>query len=204
MDCKFVASKLVQYLDEDLPAAIYREITEHLDRCYLCVEEYHELVRVTDLARQTLRCPVYCDGYDRLRKQLRQIETSDIFYFPRRLRVLRTALTGAAITAAAVLFAVSVGLPAIEAIHALDAVMDAQAAGEGPVADPTQARGHSLIAWSSGIRWAEKLSFESKVGPQPPDEEQSSGEEPMTRGLPATPPGVVLSPFCGSRMIVLA
>lgn len=204
MDCKLVGSKLVRYLDEDLPAAIYRQITDHLDHCYLCAEEYHELVRITDLARETLRCPVYRDGFERLQSQLRQPETSDILYFPRRLRVLKSALTGSAVTAAVLLFALSVGVPAVQAIQAIGAVVDAQVTGTGPVADPTQGRGNSLIAWSSGIRWAETLSFDVEDAPQEPAEEQPALPEPMTRTLQGTPPGAVLPPSCKSGMIVLA
>jgi len=205
MDCKLVSSKLVQYLDEDLPTPIYRQITDHLDHCYLCAEQYHGLVRVTELARQTLRCPVYRDNYDSLRTQLRrQPEPADILYFPRRLRVLRTVLTGTAVTAAVLLFVAAVGLPAIEAIQAIDAVMDAEVTGRGPVADPAQARGHSLLAWSSQIRWAERLSLDLKEAPEQPAQEQPSVQEPMTRALPGTPPSAVLPAFCASRVIVLA
>ncbi|MCX5771610.1 MAG: zf-HC2 domain-containing protein [Candidatus Hydrogenedentes bacterium] len=205
MDCKLVSSKLVQYLDEDLPAAIYQQITAHLDHCYHCAEEYRELVRVSDLARQTLRCPVYRDNYASLSRQLRrQPVPADILYFPRRLRVLRTALTGTAVTAAVLLFVMSVGIPAIEAIQALDAVVDAQVTGRGPVADPTLARGHSLVAWSSGIRWAESLAFKPEAPAEQPDQEQPSVEEPMSRTLPATPPSVVLPAICRSGVIVSA
>ena len=204
MDCKLVSSKLVQYLDEDLPAPLYQQITDHLGHCYLCCEEYHELVRVTDLARQTLRCPVYHDRYDRLRKQVRQPEPANLIYFPRRLRVLKTALTGTAVAAALLLFIAAVGLPAIEAIQAIDAVMDDQVTGRGPVTDPAQARDHSLIAWSSQIRWAESLAFRPEQPAEQPAEQDQNVQKPMTRALPATPPTVMLPPFCTSRVIVLA
>ena len=205
MDCKLVSSKLVQYLDEDLPAPIYQQITDHLDHCYLCAEQYHGLVRVADLARQTLRCPVYHDGYDLLERQVRrQPEPADILYFPRRLRVLRTVLTGTAVTAAVLLFVMSVGLPAIEAIQAIDAVMDAQVTGRGPVADPGQARGHSLLAWSSQIRWAESLAFSPEAPAQQPEKQDQTVQQPVTRALPGIPPSAVLPAFCASRVIVLA
>ncbi|HUW59998.1 MAG TPA: hypothetical protein VMZ06_03245 [Candidatus Bathyarchaeia archaeon] len=205
MDCKLVSSKLVQYLDEDLPVTINDQITNHLDHCYLCAEEYREMARIADLARQTLRCPVYHDGYDLLERQVRrQPELADILYFPRRLRVLRTVLTGTAVTAAVLLFVMSVGLPAIEAIQAIDAVMDAQVTGRGPVADPGQARGHSLIAWSSQIRWAESLAFKPEAPAQQPEKEDQTVQQPMTRALPGTPPSAVLPAFCKSRVIVLA
>jgi len=205
MDCKLVSSKLVEYLDEDLPAPIYRKIADHLEHCYVCAEEYHGLARVADLARQTLRCPVYRDNYDSLRRQLRRRpEPADVLYFPRRLRVLRAALTGTAVTAAILLFVMSVGIPAIETIQAIDAIVDAQVTGRGPVTDPAQARGHSLLAWSSQIRWAERLSFDMKEAPQQPAEEDPNVQKPMTRALPATPPSAVLPAFCRSRVIVLA
>ena len=204
MDCKLVTSKLVQYLDDDLPAPIYQQISDHFDQCYLCAEQYHELVRVTDLARQTLRCPVYHDGYDRLRSQLRQPEPANLFYFPRRLRVLKNTLTGTAVAAAVILFVAAVGLPASETIQAIDAVIDVQVSGTGPVAAPAQARGHSLIAWSSQIRWADSLAFRPEVQAQEPETQNQNVQQPVTRALPATPPSAVLPAFCKSHVIVLA
>lgn len=200
MECKLVSSRLAQYLDEDLPEPIYREISDHLDHCYLCWEEYHELVRVTDLAREALRCGTYRDRYDVLRAQLRQEAAPvAVTYFSPRLRVLRAVFTGLTVAAAALVALTSIGLPAIETLQTLNAAMQEQAFGEGEVPAPEPARGHSLMAWSSQIRWAESLTVnhsETKVAP--PEPEDAAMPDPVSSVVPVAIP----FPFCRPGVIV--
>jgi hypothetical protein len=93
------------------------------------------------------------------------------------------------VAAAVAIFTVMVGLPAVEAVQAFDAVVSTQLSKDAPVAAPAQVRGHSLVAWSSQIRWAEKMSLDVREAPKAPvAQKQPAGKEPVTRALPATPP----------------
>lgn len=207
MDCKMVSKNLVRYLDEDLPPALLAQISDHLDHCYLCLEELNELLRVSELARQSLHCPEYRDGFDALRQQLRpRPEPENIVYLPRSVQILRSALTATAVAAAVALFMVAVGFPAIHAIRTIDAVVGAQADGTAPIADPSQATGNSLLAWGSQIRWAESLSYAPRQAQpqQEPQEEEEPNHEPVSRAMPATNPQILLPAQSSSHAIISA
>jgi len=204
MDCKMVSKNLVRYLDEDLPPHLQRQISDHLDHCYLCLEELNELLRISELARSSLSCPQHRDGYAALRQQLRiGAEPENIVYLSRPVQLLRSALTATAVAAAVMLFMAAVGFPAIEAIRTIDAVVGAQAAGTAPVADPSQARGNSLLAWGSQIRWAESLSYGSQPAPpQEEAEEEVNAHEPVSRSPHPAMPETLIPAQAKSPVIV--
>ncbi len=101
MECNEVSSRLIGYLNDDLPPRFRRDVGEHLEGCYLCAEELNGLSTVVETCRDVLRFPAPRNRFDALRPHLRKPS----LFLPRPLHVLRDAMVCLAAASVVIAFA---------------------------------------------------------------------------------------------------
>ena len=66
MDCSYIRSKFVDYIDQDLSYDDHAVVRDHLAECYLCKEDFDDLRNVLGLCETALRHPRPVDRFDEL------------------------------------------------------------------------------------------------------------------------------------------
>jgi len=170
MDCSEVCAHLIRYLDDDLPPKTRQAVGEHLEHCYLCVEELKDLSAFLLTCRNAVRFPNPRNRFDLLRPGLQR---------PRMLRTkrrdaFRYSMAGISAAAVAVIF---VGLlaPFLQTTWSLasfaERAMDPQFAGTleakriEDAAESSKGPVLTLLAWSCQIRRDDPLS--ARGAPEP-------------------------------------
>lgn len=109
MDCSEVCAHLVRYLDDDLPPKTRQAVDEHLEHCYLCIEELKGLSAFLLTCRNAMRFPNPRNRFDLLRPTLCRGLTKRGLRTPRMGRTrgraaVRYAMAGISAAAVAVIF----------------------------------------------------------------------------------------------------
>jgi hypothetical protein len=105
-------------VDNDLAAKAREAVEEHLEHCYSCHEELHEIVAVLDTCREAIRHPIPCDNYEALRRRLRALPFLGMPGSFRPGRLVRKAAAVVGLAAAAVIL-VSIAQPIVQTTQCL-------------------------------------------------------------------------------------
>ena len=95
MECNEARELLAEYADGGMSIEARRDIEDHLDHCYLCVEELKGIRELLDACRGALKHPAPRDRFEELRGELYP-QVVPFAMFPRRGRhVVRNAVAAA-------------------------------------------------------------------------------------------------------------
>ncbi|MCX5758566.1 MAG: hypothetical protein NTU83_08685 [Candidatus Hydrogenedentes bacterium] len=169
MACNEVSTRLIGYLNDDLPPRLRRDVAEHLERCYLCAEELNGVSSIIETCRDVLRFPAPRNRFDELRPRLRKPS----LFLPRPRHIFRDAMAGLAAACAVIAFG---WLLAPVVRTTVDLARLAEHATEPGLAwslDSKTAKASprmpmlTLLAWAREVQREDPLSEDVQDRPQP-------------------------------------
>jgi len=114
MDCSDIRQKFVDYIDGDLSERDHALIRDHLAECYLCKEDFDDLVKMLGLCENVLRHPQPVSRFDELGIQTPPAAPRRGYFTPRH-RFRAGELLARLAVAAAVVFMVAASPVAVRA-----------------------------------------------------------------------------------------